>query len=342
MGFVRGLFKALVILLMLIVVGALLLPAHTTINRSIVIEASPEAVFKLVNGFEYFNLFSPWHSKDPEAQYTYTGPPTGVGARMQWVSDNPNVGSGSSQITAVQDNHKVTTILDFGAQGTSIGWFELQPMGLDTEVTWGFHSDAGFDIVACYFNLLLDYFVGNDFEQGLRQLKTLAETDLKNPASDSVVAELSRITVVQRPASSRLLIEGQSGPDASDISSSLSHAYSQLAIASVAGGLDIQGAPFIEEQYWTRDGYSFVAGLPVTGAATSQLPSGVELQQRSADQAVCASITVSDNKAQTYQRIMHWITDNGYLIVAGSSEQTVSNPAGGLMTQVCFPVSGES
>lgn len=337
MRFIRGLFKALIVLLVLIIIGALLLPASTTVSRSTVIEASPEKIFKLVNGFQRFNQFSPWHNKDPQSEYTYTGPQSGVGARMQWVSDHPGVGSGSSQVIAVEDNRKVKTLLDLGPQGTATSWFELQPIGVNTEVTWGFRSDAGFDVVGRYFNLLLDYFVGKDFEQGLRQLKIMAETELNDSTSMTVVSQ-SRVNIIQRPARSQLLIEGQSGPSAEDISSSLSQAYSLLAVASVAGGLSINGAPSVEQQYWTRDSYRFTAALPVTGAVTSELPSGVQLQQQAADQAACIDVLDSANKAQTYQHIIHWITDNGFLVSGGSSEQTIPDQGGGSMTQICFPV----
>ena len=104
-------------------------------------------------------------------------PADGVGQRMNWRSDNANVGSGSQTITMLAPDSKVETALDFGEQGTATASFDLEARGAATQVTWGFATDLGFNPVARYFGLTFDKRIGADYEKGLAKLKTVAEAE---------------------------------------------------------------------------------------------------------------------------------------------------------------------
>ncbi len=341
MSYFRGVIKALILLLAIVVVTAMFLPASTTVTRSSIIQASPQRVFTLINGFEHFKLFSPWHYLDSQSQYRYSGPVTGIGAQMQWHSDNHKLGSGSSQIIAVEQNRRVTMRLNFDRRGSATAWFELQPVGLDTQVIWGLQSDAGFDLATRYFNLLLDYFVGKDYEQGLRQLKILAEA---TPDVDTqAVTQQYDVRLFDQPDAERLLITTQSDQTIEAFSKAVTQAYAQLKVATLASGLNIDGAPFMVEQYSQGDHYVLTAGIFVSGEMEGKLPVGIKLEHVAATQLACsAHSNQATNKAETYQRVMHWIIDNDYLVSGPSREQ---HPQGVLatMTQpmyrwICFPV----
>ena len=60
------------------VAGGLLLPSTTHVERSVVIERSPEQVFATLDSFERFNAWSPWAEYDPQARYTFDGPAQGA------------------------------------------------------------------------------------------------------------------------------------------------------------------------------------------------------------------------------------------------------------------------
>ena len=94
---------------------------------------------------------------------------------MTWASDVPNVGNGTQEIVASTENARVDTALDFGEQGLANATFLLEPSGEGTKVTWTLETDAGFNPMARYFGLLLDGFVGPDYEKGLANLKAVAE-----------------------------------------------------------------------------------------------------------------------------------------------------------------------
>jgi hypothetical protein len=177
MRIVKRVALAIIVILVLVVIGAYLLPRHAVVSRSIEINAPPDVIYPLVSDLRRTNEWSPWLELDPDVEITFTGPADGVGQTMNWVSDNPNVGSGSQSITMLEPDTKVETALDFGDQGTATASFDLAPEGSATKVTWGFSSDLGFNPVGRYFGVMFDKWIGADYEKGLAKLKTVAEAE---------------------------------------------------------------------------------------------------------------------------------------------------------------------
>ena len=177
MRIVKRILAAIVVIAVLLVVVAYLLPRHVNVSRSIEIAAPPAVVYPLIADLRRANEWSPWLELDPDVEITFTGPADGVGQRMNWKSDNANVGSGSQTITLLAPDSKVETALDFGERGTATASFDLEARGAATEVTWGFATDLGFNPVARYFGLTFDERIGADYEKGLAKLKTVAEAE---------------------------------------------------------------------------------------------------------------------------------------------------------------------
>jgi hypothetical protein len=175
MRFLRGLLLFLASLVALFFAVGLFLPKSAHVERSIATAASPATVFGIVNGFRRFNEWSPWAGLDPQTRYTYSGPESGVGARMEWASDNPDVGKGSQEVVAVEADASITNQLDLGMGKPSMATIRLVPEGAGTRITWTLDSDFSDSIVGRYFGLMLDRMVGPDYEKGLAQLKAIAE-----------------------------------------------------------------------------------------------------------------------------------------------------------------------
>ena len=177
MKILKVLLGVLATLVVLFVIGGMLLPSEQHVERSVVVEADPAEVFALVNDFREFNKWSPWAAYDPEGtRYEFGGPATGVGSTMSWSSEHPNVGSGMQEIVESQPNTMVKSRLVFdGFETPSYATFELEPTDGGTRVTWSF--DANLDnMVGRYMGLMMDEWVGGDYERGLARLKELAET----------------------------------------------------------------------------------------------------------------------------------------------------------------------
>jgi len=174
----------ILVFLVLLVLAGFLFPRQITLERSVYITKPPQAVFPYVNNFRNFNSWSPWYQLDPDTQYEYSGPDEGVGAKMRWRSENPNVGTGSQTITDSEPYSLVRTELDFGEQGDATAEFRLQPQGSGTNITWHFSTDMGGGPIARWMGLLVKRMVAESYQQGLEQLKTLMESEAPLPAEE--------------------------------------------------------------------------------------------------------------------------------------------------------------
>ncbi len=165
----------LLLVLGLLYAGGLMLPDRVHVERSIEIQATPEALFLVLNSFQEFNRWSPWFARDPDAEYRYEGPESGVGARMSWASKAPDVGTGSQEIIRSIPYRRIDTLLDFGPDGTAIARFDIESGGETSRVTWSLDTEFGDQVVSRYIGLIFDQLIGPDYELGLRNLKQLME-----------------------------------------------------------------------------------------------------------------------------------------------------------------------
>lgn len=176
MRFIKRILLSLLVLILLLVGVSYLLPGKAEVSRSITIDAPSSAIFPYVNSMQETEKWSPWLARDPETKLAYSGPEAGVGNILNWSSENPQVGSGSQEIVESIPDQLVKTALDFGPMGTASASFELKPEGDQTQVTWGFESELGLNPMSRWMGLMMDEWVGGDYERGLNNLKTLVET----------------------------------------------------------------------------------------------------------------------------------------------------------------------
>ncbi|RTQ48550.1 hypothetical protein EJV47_16390 [Hymenobacter gummosus] len=164
-------------LLTLVVVLSLvsqLLPRRVRVERSGVINATPSTVFEQINTLKNWEKWSPWHRLDPQMQLTYSGPAAGVGARYAWTSADSDVGNGSFTITGSVPARRIDAEMNFMEEGTATCSYQLEPAGHGTRISWVMESDMGYNPLSRYMGLLMDHFVGSDFEKGLRNLQEVA------------------------------------------------------------------------------------------------------------------------------------------------------------------------
>lgn len=164
------------IVVVLIVVG-FMLPSHVHVERSATIAASAEQIWPIISDFARFNEWSPWAKRDPATKYTFEGGTSGVGAKMSWTSDHPEVGNGSQQVLEAKAPTFLKNKLDFGPDGGAEATFQLVATEGGTTVTWSLDHETGMNPIARYVGLMFDGFVGPDYEAGLASLKQIAEAE---------------------------------------------------------------------------------------------------------------------------------------------------------------------
>ena len=173
MKFIKKLLVVVVGVLAVLVIVGLFLPQEVEVERKVTINAPVQKIYPMINDFRQFNTWSPWARNDPDMEYRFEGPESGVGSKMYWTSDQ--FGSGSQEILENEEHAFVKTRLDFGPQGQAYAHFTLSPEENGTSVTWGFTSDFGMDLVGRYMGLLFEGWIGADYEEGLANLKKLVE-----------------------------------------------------------------------------------------------------------------------------------------------------------------------
>ena len=136
-----------------------LLPCDVKVARSIEIDAPAAEVFAKVNGLKAGSDWSPCLSRDPKVNLQYSGPDTGVGAKLEWTSEHPQVGIGKQQIVESIESQNVVTALDFGGQGTTSRALNLVEADGKITITWDLEADMGISPIGRYMGLMMDKWV---------------------------------------------------------------------------------------------------------------------------------------------------------------------------------------
>jgi hypothetical protein len=169
--------KWLLSLIILIVVGGFFMPGVSHVERSMTINAPANAIFEQVTELKNWKNWSPWFSMDTTMKLFYSEPKSaGIGAYYIWDSNNSNVGKGKMTILDEKINAQVRCKLEFDGMGVSIADLKMAAKdSTTTVVTWALESDHGLNPLSRYMGLMMDKFVGSDFEKGLTNLKALTE-----------------------------------------------------------------------------------------------------------------------------------------------------------------------
>lgn len=175
---ITGIFLLLIVVI--VIIFTLVQPQEGHVERSIVIDAPVSTVFAEVNSFKNFNDWSPWAKMDPDAQYTYEGPETGVGAKMSW--DGKSSGKGSQWIVESVPDQRVRNGISFeDFNGIFYSEYILQPEGSGTKLTWT-HDGKNEGFSGKLMWLFMKGAVGTQYEEGLADLKRKLE---KKSASEA-------------------------------------------------------------------------------------------------------------------------------------------------------------
>ncbi len=186
MGSLMRLILGLGALVLILAGVALGLPAHVTVSRSVVINAPEHVIYPYLNDLRRFPKWSPWAARDPNMKETFSGPPEGKGAKIEWASEEPSVGTGSMEIVETDPSRSMKIAANYnGLEGVSS--YELTPSGAGSKVTWSFGYDTGSSPLKRWKALMIDGFIGAEYGVGLDKLRHWVEADRK-PIQPVIVA----------------------------------------------------------------------------------------------------------------------------------------------------------
>jgi uncharacterized protein YndB with AHSA1/START domain len=146
------------------------------VQRSASIKAPADRIFGLITDLRGWRAWSPYEKRDPEMTRNYSGADKGKGAAYAW-DGNRNVGAGRMEIVDVTPPSKVVIKLEFlrPFKANNTAEFVMEPKGDATTVTWAMHGPNKFIGKVMGIFIDMDKMIGKDFEDGLANLKTIAE-----------------------------------------------------------------------------------------------------------------------------------------------------------------------
>jgi len=173
---IKAIIIVVVVLIAAILIFAATKPDTFRVERSASIKAPPENIYPLINDFHGWKAWSPWEKIDPAAKTTHSGAASGVGARYEWGGNN-EVGSGRMEIIESSLPTKLVIKIDFikPFEGHNIIEFTLVTGGDSTTVTQAMYGPSPYicKLMGLFFSM--DKMVGAKYEEGLANLKAIAE-----------------------------------------------------------------------------------------------------------------------------------------------------------------------
>jgi uncharacterized protein YndB with AHSA1/START domain len=164
----------------LVLLVAAFRPAAFCVARCTTIAAPAAVVFDYVNDLRAYRRWDPWSKLDPTTVHRHSGADSGPGATLAW--SGRKTGVGSMTITDSRPGELVRMRLDFLKPFTVTNTidFTFRPEGDRTVTTWSMSGMNNFMFRVIGLFMSTDKMCGPQFESGLADLKSLAETAARN------------------------------------------------------------------------------------------------------------------------------------------------------------------
>jgi hypothetical protein len=163
------------IALVFILIG-FIAPKDFSLERSIIINSSPDEVYQNMCDLRKFHDWSPWSKLDPNSKVSYEGEPNTVGHIYKWEG-NKEVGKGEMSISKIENGatiyYHLNFIEPFASQAD--GLLKAENSNGATKATWTFTTKFGFIESVFMMFMNMEKMLGTDFENGLKNLKQISE-----------------------------------------------------------------------------------------------------------------------------------------------------------------------
>lgn len=170
------LFIIIFILLGIFFLGGFFLPKSHKISKSIEINAPDSIVYRYVSDFSNFKNWSPWYKMEPSAQTTIMGEIGKPGYTYAWSGEK--VGKGKMELISSMPNLAIMQELTFYMPSPSVHqanyYFESTETN-STKLIWTMEGSNEPFFERWMYALAMNRMIGNDYENGLQNLKKILE-----------------------------------------------------------------------------------------------------------------------------------------------------------------------
>lgn len=262
--FLRFLLVLILILVVAFVVLGLIAKKDYHIERSIIIKAPKEVVFRQMVEYKNWPNWSPWYEMEPTMKIEYKEPDGQVGSGYHWTGKD--MGEGEITTTEIQGTTMkcaMRFIKPFKAEPNS--YFKAEDAGNgETKVTWGFDNRYGFAMSAFMMAFNMEKKMIKNFDRGLELMKKHVES---HPAEAAAPASNVMIQQVSYPGNTYAVVRKKMGWG--ELDAFFSKTYEQLGKAMQS---DIRGNAAALFYEWDEKNHrtDVAAGFPVDKSAAGK------------------------------------------------------------------------
>ncbi|MGI8559939.1 MAG: polyketide cyclase [Luteimonas sp.] len=255
-----------IVAVLFLAVGALL-PSSRSLSESVETNRRMTIVYDTINSLRRFDDWNPLALRDPNMKIERSGPDSGVGARLDYSSDNENVGSGSWEIVENEENRRVLYVVENDARGDNKRMeFLLEPTGRsgrNVQITQKYNVDYGWDLLGRYSGLYVSRNVGDDVELGLSRMSNMLAT-VPNVDYRVEGSKMADFEAVARPAEHLLVVNaGAVERNNEKIKASMKSNMEWINRTMAANNLVAAGPMRIISTELGRENYTFDVAQPV-------------------------------------------------------------------------------
>lgn len=339
MKIIKTIIVVILIFTALFLLVALVLPSEYKVERSIMINKSPEFVYSIISDFKNWPPWDPWLENEPEAKYKITNPGNRPGSVMSWEGEI--IGKGKQTIKVTNAPEYFETELEFMEPYKTISTMKYTVEATDSgsKVTWINVGESSYPLER-YFTLFIDSMLGPDFERGLANLKEYAEALEEAPASDVNIT-------IEDFESKRIYAIADTCPTKREaINNTLTSAFEELStFLNIAKGNAID-RPIVIINNWSPEQYEFIAGFPVEGEPVQTAGRVFIYDTYGGKVAKGVHVGPYSGIAKTHNIVYEYVKANNLTIMGPPMEEFVDDPnktdADKLRTIVYYPVRVEN
>lgn len=149
-------------------------------EKSAVINAPPEQIFKYLSDFKMGELWSPYEKVDPNMKKNFIGDGKSVGSVMEFAG-NREAGAGKLEFIKIIPNQLVEIELTMvePIKARNIVKYQLIEEGGGTRFIWSMEGDGGFlgKLISVFIDC--EKMVTKQFGTGIANLKSVVESEVK-------------------------------------------------------------------------------------------------------------------------------------------------------------------
>ena len=309
----------------LFLVVALVLPSSRHLVEKVETNRKLTIAFDSLNSLRRFKDWNPLVLRDPRVQMTLSGPDSGVGARLDYVSKEEGLGKGSWEITESVSREKVSFKIDNEERGTNKRTsFSFKPTGRNNrnvEITQSYDVDYGWNLLGRYSGMYVSRHIGDDMKLGLSRIVGMLAAV---PNVDYAVSgsKMTGLKVADRPVEDLLFVNaGNVERGNSQIQASITANAEWLKRVMEANGLEAVGPLRIISTELGRETYNFDVAQAVRkkdGSAVGKpsLQGPVQHVQNPAAKVATAAYTGYMAELDNVRNALRaWALTNGHEVV---------------------------